>query len=52
MRIAPVIALSPEQRMVLESQARSRSFPLRVVSGRASCCWRQKGSGTRTLLLP
>jgi len=31
MRIAPVIALSPEQRTVLESQARSRSLPLRVV---------------------
>ena len=31
MRIAPVITLSPEQRTVLESQARSRSLPLRVV---------------------
>jgi transposase len=31
MRRAPVITLSPEQRRVLESQARSRSFPLRVV---------------------
>jgi len=31
MRRAPVITLSPEQRTVLESQARSRSFPLRVV---------------------
>ena len=31
MRRAPVIMLSPEQRTVLESQARSRSFPLRVV---------------------
>src|SRR2546426_11385753 len=31
MRIAPVIALSPEQRTVLESQVRSRSLPLRVV---------------------
>ena len=31
MRIAPVITLSPEQRTVLESQARSRSRPLRVV---------------------
>ncbi len=30
MRIAPVITLSPEQRMVLESQARSRSLPVRV----------------------
>jgi transposase len=31
MRRAPVITLSPEQRTLLESQARSRSFPLRVV---------------------
>src|ERR1035441_610444 len=31
MRIAPVITLSPEQGTVLESQARSRSLPLRVV---------------------
>jgi transposase len=31
MRRAPVIRLSPEQRRVLESQARSRSLPLRVV---------------------
>ncbi len=31
MRRAPVIMLSPEQRTVLESQARSRSLPLRVV---------------------
>lgn len=31
MRIAPVITLSPEQRTTLESQARSRSLPLRVV---------------------
>jgi transposase len=31
MRIAPVITLSAEQRTVLESQARSRSLPLRVV---------------------
>jgi transposase len=31
MRIAPIITLSPEQRTVLESQARSRSLPLRVV---------------------
>jgi transposase len=31
MRRAPVITLSPEQRGVLESQARSRSLPLRVV---------------------
>jgi transposase len=31
MRIAPVITLSPEQRTVLESQARSRSLPLRAV---------------------
>ena len=31
MRRAPVITLNPEQRTVLESQARSRSFPLRVV---------------------
>jgi LuxR family transcriptional regulator, maltose regulon positive regulatory protein len=31
MRRAPVITLSPEQRTVLESQARSRSFPLRLV---------------------
>lgn len=31
MRRAPVITLSPEQRTVLESQARSRSLPLRVV---------------------
>ena len=31
MRRAPVITLSPEQRTMLESQARSRSFPLRVV---------------------
>jgi transposase len=31
MRRAPVITLSPEQRTVLESQARGRSFPLRVV---------------------
>src|SRR2546428_7478253 len=31
MRIAPVITLSPEQRMRLESQVRSRSLPLRVV---------------------
>jgi hypothetical protein len=31
MRIAPVITLSPEQRTMLESQARSRSLPLRVV---------------------
>ena len=30
MRIAPVITLSPEQRTVLESQARSRSLPVRV----------------------
>ena len=30
MRIAPVIRLSPEQRTVLESQARSRSLPVRV----------------------
>src|SRR6266849_3281403 len=30
MRLAPVITLSPEQRMVLESQARSRSRPVRV----------------------
>jgi transposase len=31
MRRAPVITLSPEQRTVLESQARGRSVPLRVV---------------------
>src|SRR5260370_14680780 len=31
MRIAPVITLSAEQRTVLESQARSRSLPVRVV---------------------
>jgi Homeodomain-like domain len=31
MRRAPVIMLSPEQRRVLESQARSRSLSLRVV---------------------
>jgi transposase len=31
MRIAPAITLSPEQRTVLESQARSRSLPVRVV---------------------
>ena len=31
MRIAPAITLSPEQRAVLESQARSRSLPARVV---------------------
>src|ERR1017187_10512681 len=31
MRIAPAIRLSPEQRTVLESQARSRSLPVRVV---------------------
>jgi transposase len=31
MRRAPVIPLSPEQRTVLESQARGRSVPLRVV---------------------
>jgi hypothetical protein len=30
MRIAPTITLSPEQRMMLESQARSRSLPVRV----------------------
>ena len=30
MRIAPVITLSPEQRTLLESQARSRSLPVRV----------------------
>jgi hypothetical protein len=38
MRRAPVIALSPEQRTVLESQARSRSLPLRVVE-RARIVW-------------
>ena len=31
MRIAPVLALSPEQQTLLESWARSRSFPARVV---------------------
>ena len=31
MRIAPVITLSPEERTVLECQARSRSLPVRVV---------------------
>src|SRR5258706_7550892 len=31
MRIAPAITLSAEQRTVLESQARSRSLPVRVV---------------------
>ncbi len=31
MRIAPVITLSPEQRTALESHARSRSLPVRVV---------------------
>src|ERR1039457_3218535 len=31
MRIAPAIRLSPEERTVLESQARSRSLPVRVV---------------------
>jgi hypothetical protein len=31
MRRATVITLSPEQRGMLESQARSRSLPLRVV---------------------
>ncbi len=31
MRIAPVITLSPEQQTLLESWARSRSFPARVV---------------------
>jgi hypothetical protein len=31
MRIAPAITLSPEPRTVLESQARSRSLPMRVV---------------------
>jgi hypothetical protein len=30
MRIAPAIALSPEQRALLESQARNRSLPVRV----------------------
>jgi len=30
MRIAPAITLSPEQRAVLESQAQSRSLPVRV----------------------
>jgi len=30
MRIAPAITLSPEQRTVLESQARSRSLAVRV----------------------
>src|ERR1039458_2715596 len=30
MRIAPAIRLSPEERTVLESQARSRSLPVRV----------------------
>ncbi len=30
MRIAPTITLSPEQRTVLEYQARSRSLPVRV----------------------
>ena len=30
MRIAPAITLSPEQRTVLESQARSRCLPVRV----------------------
>ena len=30
MRIAPAIALSPEQRTLLVSQARSRSLPVRV----------------------
>src|ERR1039457_845760 len=31
MRIAPAIRLSPEERTVLESQARSRSLPVRGV---------------------
>ena len=31
MRIAPEITLSAEQRTVLESQARSRALPVRVV---------------------
>ena len=30
MRIAPAITLSPEQRTVLESQARSRALPVRM----------------------
>ena len=30
MRIAPAITLGPEQRTLLESQARSRSLPVRV----------------------
>src|SRR5260370_39041471 len=30
MRIAPVITLSPDQQTLLESQARSRSLPVRV----------------------
>jgi LuxR family transcriptional regulator, maltose regulon positive regulatory protein len=30
MRVAPAIRLSPEQRTVLESQARSRSLPVQV----------------------
>jgi transposase len=38
MRRAPVITLSPERREVLESQARSRSLPLRVVE-RARIVW-------------
>ena len=38
MRIAPAITLSPEQRTVLESQARSRSVSVRVAE-RARIVW-------------
>ena len=43
MRIAPVITLSPEQRTVLESQARSRSLPLRVVERARIVLWAAAG---------
>jgi DNA-binding CsgD family transcriptional regulator len=43
MRIAPVITLSPEERTVLECQARSRSLPVRVVERARIVLWAAAG---------
>ena len=43
MRIAPVIRLSPEQRTVLESRARSRSLPVRVGERARIVLWAASG---------
>jgi hypothetical protein len=49
MRIAPAIALSPEQRAALEQRARSRSLAARVVDRARSFCWPPRADGIKRL---